>query len=550
MENSKVAKYLNELNEKSKGKGNLIFRGVPDKTMIIQSSAARRLKDKNNQFDFIQYHTNLIDNVRRNHFLKGESEYEKIHDLEVLAEIQHHGGATCLTDFTTNFLIALWFASTSSVETKGKEKTVGRIYVIDINSSENDETLYTYKFKNSQKKTLDQETIKQILTKPRKYIDFKRNNDPRIWIWEPTMLNNRIIKQDSVFVFGLSVVDESAILSTIEIEINDKEDILKELNVFFNIYAETIFHDLAGFSSIANPANAPINDRLLHKHSCYENGKAYFKTEDYDMAEKFFINSIDCYGTNTKCDRTDSCCERRDVRELFYWKGICNFQLDNSAKALIDFNEAIRVESKNDKFLKGAFRKKLALLYDLKMYDEAIKISEDFLGQFPDEESFDFYYAILELSIISNKPMFYDKYLKEIKVNECLTIGNKAILFDYFTSTGEIVFNLNKVIPNGEKELEKEGADSRVGIILDKFFAKTSDFEKRLKQKRNNNDNSLELFTWNFIDMLNWAKERNNENCADILIMTQKMQNIQEQAQNKLLYKEKFTDVNTDKNRK
>lgn len=542
MENSKVAKYLNELNEKSNGKGNLIFRGVSDKIWRIKSSAAQRLEGKNNQFDFIQYHANLIDNARRNHFIKGEYDYEKIHDLEVLAEIQHYGGATCLTDFTTNFLIALWFAS---IQTKVKEKTDGKIYVIDINSRKNEEILYTYKIESGQK-----ETIKHILTKPRKYIDFKRNNDPRIWVWEPTMLNNRIIKQDSVFLFGLSVVDESAILCDIEIDKNDKEEIIKELDVFFNISAETIFHDLAGFSSIANQANAPINDRLLHKHSCYENGKAYFKTENYDMAEKFFINSIDCYGTNTKCDRTDSCCERRDVRELFYWKGICNFQLDNSAKALIDFNEAIRVESENDKFLKGAFRKKLALLYDLKMYDEAIKISEDFLGQFPDEESFDFYYAILELSIISNKPMFYDKYLKEIKVNECLTIGNKAILFDYFTSIGEIVFNLNKVIPNGEKELEKEGADSRVGIILDKFFAKTSDFEKRLKQKRNSNDNSLELFTWNFIDMLNWAKERNNENCADILIMTQKMQNIQEQAQNKLLYKEKFTDVNADKNRK
>lgn len=36
MENSKVAKYLNELNEKSNGKGNLIFRGVSDKAVVIQ----------------------------------------------------------------------------------------------------------------------------------------------------------------------------------------------------------------------------------------------------------------------------------------------------------------------------------------------------------------------------------------------------------------------------------------------------------------------------------------------------------------------------------
>ena len=252
---------------------------------------------------------------------------------------------------------------------------------------QNEEILYTYKIESSQK-----ETIKQILTKPRKYIDFKRNNDPRIWVWEPTMLNNRIIKQDSVFLFGLSVVDESAILCDIEINKSDKEEIIKELNVFFNISAESIFHDLAGFSSIANQANAPINDRLLHKYSCYENGKAYFKTEDYDMAENFFVKAIDCYGTNKKCDRTDNCCKNRDVRELFYWKGICNLQSDSNSlsKALIDFNEAIRAKSNNDKFLKGACRKKLAILYDLKMYEEAIKISVDFLTQFPGEESFGF----------------------------------------------------------------------------------------------------------------------------------------------------------------
>lgn len=145
------------------------------------------------------------------------------------------------------------------------------------------------------------------------------------------------------------------------------------------------------------------------------------------MAENFFVKAIDCYGTNKKCDRTDNCCKNRDMRELFYWKGICNLQSDGNSlsKALIDFNEAIRAKSNNDKFLKGACRKKLAILYDLKMYEEAIKISVDFLTQFPGEESFDFYYAILELSIISNNQKFYDHYIEEINDNISLKIGKK-----------------------------------------------------------------------------------------------------------------------------
>lgn len=44
----------------------------------------------------------------------------ELSDLEILAEIQHLGGATCLTDFTTNFLIALWFATSPKEDADGK----------------------------------------------------------------------------------------------------------------------------------------------------------------------------------------------------------------------------------------------------------------------------------------------------------------------------------------------------------------------------------------------------------------------------------------------
>lgn len=130
-----------------------------------------------------------------------------------------------------------------------------------------------------------------------------------------------------------------------------------------------------------------------------------------------------------------------------------------------------------------------------------------------------------------------------------MKIGNKKILFDYFSSIGNIVFNCNEGIDIDEKTVDKERVNNAIKIVLDNFFAKASDFEERLKQKRNNNnnDNSLEQFTWKFIDMLSWAKKRNNTSCADILVMTQKMQNIQEQAQNKILYHEKFTDGNDEK---
>lgn len=521
---SKIAKYLEELHKTSKSKGNLIFRGVPDSNWPIQSSAARRMKEKSNQFDFIQYHVNLIENARKNHFIDTKHDYDKIHDLEILAEIQHLGGATCLTDFTTNFLIALWFASINTTE---KEKINGKIFVIDIVSDDNEDKLYTYKIKKE-----EDETIDQILTKPRKYIDFKKNNDPRCWIWEPTMLNNRIIKQDSVFVFGLPVIDNTtlATLEPIEIDYKDKEDIIRELDLFFNVTNETIFHDLAGFSAIANKVNAPISNGILQDQSCFKNGKAYFKMEKYEMAEEFFLNAINCHGENKDCNKTDNCCNAKDKRELFYWKGLCNLQSDKGiqSKALIDFDEAIKCKSENYSFLKGTFRKKLSLLYDMKMYDEAIKISEEFLTIYPQPENYDFYFAALELSILTNGAACFEEYYSKIENEELLRVGNKELLFYYFFSIGEIVF--------------KQTQSEKIDTIVNEFFTYISEFEKQQKQEEYINlENSLEQFTWNFSDMLSWADNRSNKDKIGILTMTQRMQNMLEQLQNKLLYREKFT---------
>ncbi len=60
-------------------------------------------------------------------------------DLDVLAEIQHLGGATCLVDFSTNFLIALWMAS--GEESKKEPKLNNGKLVKDNN--ENAEYSYT-----------------------------------------------------------------------------------------------------------------------------------------------------------------------------------------------------------------------------------------------------------------------------------------------------------------------------------------------------------------------------------------------------------------------
>lgn len=74
----------------------------------IRSSAAVRLKNLEHRTynDYINYHKSLILDAK-NRF---PNEYHNYTDIEILADLQHKGGATCMVDFSNNFLTSLWFA--------------------------------------------------------------------------------------------------------------------------------------------------------------------------------------------------------------------------------------------------------------------------------------------------------------------------------------------------------------------------------------------------------------------------------------------------------
>ena len=89
--------------------GSYLFRGVPNAAYRIEASAFRRPKETDRDFEkFLQINRVLISDAR----LQGydEKDGRKLKDLEILAEFQHFGAATCLMDFTYNALVALWFA--------------------------------------------------------------------------------------------------------------------------------------------------------------------------------------------------------------------------------------------------------------------------------------------------------------------------------------------------------------------------------------------------------------------------------------------------------
>ena len=93
--------------------GEYVFRGASNEKYIIEASTYRRLKDKDGDFKkqgdgtpekLLKINEEMIEDARR------QGHGTDMKDLELLAELQHRGAATCLIDFTQNPLVALWMA--------------------------------------------------------------------------------------------------------------------------------------------------------------------------------------------------------------------------------------------------------------------------------------------------------------------------------------------------------------------------------------------------------------------------------------------------------
>ena len=101
-----VLALVNELARKSSGSSH-VYRGEPAVFEDISSSLYRRYKDQGiydagSAIEAIQ--NEVIAQARRH-----EPQLDEMREFEVLAQIQHNGGKTNLIDFTTDYLVALFF---------------------------------------------------------------------------------------------------------------------------------------------------------------------------------------------------------------------------------------------------------------------------------------------------------------------------------------------------------------------------------------------------------------------------------------------------------
>ena len=248
----------------------IAFRGQEDKRWLLESSAERRLKKglkgqgRIPDSLFIEYHRdNLVQKGKLRNYDKREG--KQLAELELLANLQHHGAATCLLDFTRNALVALWFACENShgesgafdqetAEGLGESHKVfsdGKVFVVntaderggfqevtprDIAGKSIEDML---KFKTRDEDPARERTDQDSLE--------PSSDKAKFWYWTPAHLNERITAQDSLFLFAPPSSGKPS-SEDIVVAAGCKGQIRKELETLYNTHEESLFPDFVGFA--------------------------------------------------------------------------------------------------------------------------------------------------------------------------------------------------------------------------------------------------------------------------------------------------------------
>ena len=303
---SEFIEWVNQL-----GSGNYLFRGVPNAEYGIQASAYRRLKkDVRNSERFLQINKNLITEARlRGH---GERGGRELGDLEILAQLQHFGAATCLIDFTRNAQVALYFACERDPKWEKKSQDSenapdGKVYAV-----RNDLLSFRKVIPDLLKEKID-----YFLPRFQPY-----GRDPQLYFWEPGYQNNRIIAQQSIFIFGPYEFDEN---DACIIKESCKADILIALEQVSGITQAMLFPDFDGFA------------RLHREGEPYTEPSAsdYFNRAAQASGSAQYEEAIANYDKAIELDPQDS--------ETYERRAVAKIQLGRDQEAIDDYNKMIEL---------------------------------------------------------------------------------------------------------------------------------------------------------------------------------------------------------------
>lgn len=425
----------------------------------IRSGTSVRLRDTEKDYttiaDYLSYTKNLISDFKTNN-----PTYKDYYDLEILAEMQHKGGASCLVDFSNNFLISLWFAVNDYHE------DLGYLFCYDVNADAFIEDNLTYL-----NNVRCRQNVEDLLRSTRKITSYLVGDKHRFWLWRPSNINGRIARQDSVFVFGV----ERFLISKHHVEVIPipplwKKPILKSLKIFFGTTSDSIYPDVNGFAT-SNSKITPLGENTLYIRPLVKDGKvnndlnlvqkgiSCLLKGNYRIALDYLLKSRSINSSlYTKTKELKKSTNRLDLLKVkleeTYSIGLCYSKLNTPLLAIDYFEESVRLciyliygihpqkqieIEKNDKNIKKKSIKKGANILLPKFY----KIIEDYIDTIYDIKNYSqgirFIRLLLNLSVDSGT-----QDVLQIVFN-CLTI--LQYLHDNNTKDKKGILLLNKYSP-------------------------------------------------------------------------------------------------------
>ena len=238
---SRVLEKITEIAEKS-ADGDYVYRGESKFHDEVSSNLYREYK-KNIEAEHFDIE------VVQKEILREAEEYttHRMDDLEILTELQHHGGKTNLIDFTTDYLVALFFAC------DGNPNKPGRVILLQQQSE-------AYK----------------VIRPPRTIA--------------------RVGVQKSIFVQAPSGVVDPDTVTVVCIPTDLKGYMLDHLRKHHDISTKTIYNDLLGFiekRSIHKSAYTEFYKGLTCQNRANSTKNPAEKQREYDKAVGHYTEAID-----------------------------------------------------------------------------------------------------------------------------------------------------------------------------------------------------------------------------------------------------------------
>ena len=325
--------------------GRCAFRGHASAAWLLESSALRRLREGQDVskglvgYLFTGYLDDIVNKVRVRF-----PEYDKLSDLEIMAHLQHQGGATGLIDFTESPLVALYFACQSVSEKDDSllpSSPNGKIFAVRLDGKGIAEV--------RKKETLQKSVDQFFPAKPGK-----------LWFWRPGHDNRRMVFQQSMFVFGRPAIDgDRDGVDFFEIPQIEKSTFLGLLETM-GVSERTLFSDFAGFADAnAHTEKYPARSAEVYYTENIERDpqspKPYFRRGIFRHSIQDYEGAIEDYSGSIERDT-----QNEYVASSFYNRGLAKFARKDREGAVKDWEEAKRrAEELRDRIVAGLADKQL-----------------------------------------------------------------------------------------------------------------------------------------------------------------------------------------------